>query len=305
MNQTLRFPAEWEAQSGVLIAWPTADTDWADRLGQVEETYIALVAAITRFQPVLICVADDDVETYAEMRLRSNRIDMDKVHFTTAAYDDTWLRDSGPITLRRADGGFQLLDFRFTGWGGKFDATLDDQLVGVLDQAGVFNDAPVRSIPFALEGGGIESDGLGTLLTTERCLLAPTRNPQFCKMQIEQKLKDWLGLSRVLWLSHGDLIGDDTDGHIDTIARFCNARTIAYQACDDHNDDHYEDLKALERELEALRTDDGQPYTLTVDPEGLKLAEKGRRKGIALRWQDLVSGDAALATALQASLREH
>jgi hypothetical protein len=98
MNQTLRFPAEWEAQSGVLIAWPTADTDWADRLGQVEETYIALVAAITRFQPVLICVADDDVETYAEMRLRSNRIDMDKVHFTTAAYDDTWLRDSGPIT---------------------------------------------------------------------------------------------------------------------------------------------------------------------------------------------------------------
>ena len=166
MNQTLRFPAEWEAQSGVLIAWPTADTDWADRLGQVEETYIALVAAITRFQPVLICVADDDVETYAEMRLRSNRIDMDKVHFTTAAYDDTWLRDSGPITLRRADGGFQLLDFRFTGWGGKFDATLDDQLVGVLDHAGVFNDAPVRSIPFALEGGGIETDGEGTLLTT-------------------------------------------------------------------------------------------------------------------------------------------
>lgn len=170
MNQTLRFPAEWEAQSGVLIAWPTADTDWADRLGQVEETYIALVAAITRFQPVLICVADDDVETYAEMRLRSNRIDMDKVHFTTAAYDDTWLRDSGPITLRRADGGFQLLDFRFTGWGGKFDATLDDQLVGVLDQAGVFNDAPVRSIPFALEGGGIETDGEGTLLTTWKCL---------------------------------------------------------------------------------------------------------------------------------------
>ena len=119
---------------------------------------------------MLICVADDDVETYAEMRLRSNRIDMDKVHFTTAAYDDTWLRDSGPITLRRADGGFQLLDFRFTGWGGKFDATLDDQLVGVLDQAGVFNDAPVRSIPFALEGGGIETDGEGTLLTTWKCL---------------------------------------------------------------------------------------------------------------------------------------
>ncbi len=134
MTNALRFPAEWEAQSGVLIAWPHADTDWAERLAEVEETYIALVAAITRFEPVLICVADDDIETYAEMRLRSNRIDMDKVHFTTAAYDDTWLRDSGPITLKRADGSFQLLDFRFTGWGGKFGAEQDDALIaGLVD----------------------------------------------------------------------------------------------------------------------------------------------------------------------------
>ncbi len=237
MNQTLRFPAEWEAQSGVLIAWPTADTDWADRLGQVEETYIALVAAITRFQPVLICVADDDVETYAEMRLRSNRIDMDKVHFTTAAYDDTWLRDSGPITLRRADGGFQLLDFRFTGWGGKFDATLDDQLVGVLDQAGVFNDAPVRSIPFALEGGGIETDGEGTLLTTWKCL--HERHPDRDRASLSADLADWLQQDRVLWLDHGYLEGDDTDAHIDTLARFASADSIVYQACDDASDSHY------------------------------------------------------------------
>ena len=270
MNQTLRFPAEWEAQSGVLIAWPTADTDWADRLGQVEDLH-RLVAAITRFQPVLICVADDDVETYAEMRLRSNRIDMDKVHFTTAAYDDTWLRDSGPITLRRADGGFQLLDFRFTGWGGKFDATLDDQLVGVLDQAGVFNDAPVRSIPFALEGGGIETDGEGTLLTTWKCL--HERHPDRDRASLSADLADWLQQDRVLWLDHGYLEGDDTDAHIDTLARFASADSIVYQACDDESDSHYAELRAMGNSLAALRT--GRP---AVSPVPAAVGAAGDRR---------------------------
>src|SRR5690606_31288144 len=132
-------------------AWPHAETDWAERLGEVEETYVALVAAITRFEPVLVCVADEDLQTYAEARLRSARVDMDKVRFVPAAYNDTWLRDSGPITLKRAGGGFRLLDFRFTGWGGKFEASLDDQLVGVLDAAQVFANHEVRSIDFALE----------------------------------------------------------------------------------------------------------------------------------------------------------
>ena len=175
MTDALRFPAEWEAQSGVLIAWPHVDTDWAERLAEVEETYIALVAAITRFQPVVICVADDDIETYAEMRLRSNRIDMERVRFVTVEYDDTWLRDSGPLTL--VDGNrYRLLDFRFTGWGGKFEASRDDQLVGALHDASTFNNAEVRSIPFALEGGAIDTDGAGTLLTTWQCL--HERHPQ-------------------------------------------------------------------------------------------------------------------------------
>ncbi len=288
MNQTLRFPAEWEAQSGVLIACPTADTDWADRLGQVEETYIALVAAITRFQPVLICVADDDVETYAEMRLRSNRIDMDKVHFTTAAYDDTWLRDSGPITLRRADGGFQLLDFRFTGWGGKFDATLDDQLVGVLDHAGVFNDAPVRSIPFALEGGGIETDGEGTLLTTWKCL--HERHPDRDRASLSADLADWLQQDRVLWLDHGYLEGDDTDAHIDTLARFASTDSIVYQACDDESDSHYAELQAMGNELAALRTKDGQPYRLFPLPWAQPVIDEGRRLAASYANYLIVNG---------------
>ena len=118
---------------------------------------------------VLVCVADDDVETYADIRLRSNRVNMARVRFVTVAYDDTWLRDSGPITLR-AGNGFNLLDFRFTAWGGKFEAGLDDLLVETLAAQGVFGDAARQRIDFALEGGGIETDGHGTLLTTWRCL---------------------------------------------------------------------------------------------------------------------------------------
>src|SRR5688500_9569196 len=144
-----RLPAEWEPQSAVLIAWPHAQTDWADRLGEVEETYIALVAAIVRFEPVIICVADDDLQTYAEARLRSNRIDLSRVRFITVEYDDTWLRDSGPITLREG-AGFRLLDFRFTGWGGKFEASRDDQLIERLDEAGTFVNSTRQPIDFAL-----------------------------------------------------------------------------------------------------------------------------------------------------------
>ena len=147
MTDAFRFPAEWEPQSAVLIAWPHADTDWAERLADVEETYVALVAAITRFQSVVICVADDDLQTYAEARLRSARVDMDQVRFVPAEYDDTWLRDSGPITLR--DGQrFKLLDFRFTGWGGKYEASRDDALVGELSGMNLFRNYFVQSIDF-------------------------------------------------------------------------------------------------------------------------------------------------------------
>lgn len=275
MNDTLRFPAEWESQSAILIAWPHADTDWADRLGDVEDSYIALVAAITRFQPVVIIVADDDLEAYADARLRSNRIDTDRVRFVTAQYDDTWLRDSGPITLKRAEGGFRLLDFRFTGWGGKFDASLDDQLVGVLHAAGLFNNAELQSIPFALEGGGIETDGAGTLMTTWQCL--HERHPDRSRESLSADLANWLAQDRVLWLDHGYLEGDDTDAHIDTLARFASTDSIVYQACDDAGDSHYAELQAMGAELAALRTTDGQPYRLFPLPWAQPVIDEGRR----------------------------
>ncbi|WP_242107455.1 agmatine deiminase family protein [Luteimonas aquatica] len=263
-SSNLRFPAEWEPQSAVLIAWPHAGTDWAERLGEVEDTYIALVAAITRFQRALICVADDDIEAYARARLSSARIDMARVTFLPVEYDDTWLRDSGPITLLEneasGDRAFRLLDFRFTGWGGKFEASRDDLLVQRLSEAGTFLESTRQNIDFALEGGAIDTDGAGTLLTTWQCL--HERHPDIARDALDGKLAGWLAQRRVLWLDHGYLEGDDTDAHVDTLARFAAPDAIVFQACDDPADSHYAELGAMAAEIAALRTADGRPYRL-------------------------------------------
>jgi agmatine/peptidylarginine deiminase len=273
MTESLRFPAEWEPQSATLIAWPHADTDWADRLGEVEETYIALVAAITRFQPVVICVADDDLQAYARARLASARIDMDRVRFVEIEYDDTWLRDSGPITLRDND-GFRHLDFRFTGWGGKFEASRDDRLVEELHARNVFNSSR-QAIDFALEGGAIETDGAGTLLTTWQCL--HERHPGISRATLAAQLAEWLRQDRVLWLDHGYLEGDDTDAHIDTLARFAGADAIVYQGCDDPTDSHFAELQAMAAELAALRTREGRAYQLFALPWPQPIVDGDRR----------------------------
>ncbi|HET7127218.1 MAG TPA: agmatine deiminase family protein [Lysobacter sp.] len=274
MPAALRFPAEWEPQSAVLIAWPHAGTDWAARLAGVEDTYIALVAAIVRFENVVICVADDDVETYAEMRLRSNRVDMQRVRFATVPYNDTWLRDSGPISLRDED-RFRLLDFRFTGWGGKFEANDDDRLIERLDAQSMFRDASRAPIDFALEGGAIDTDGNGTLLTTWQCL--HERHPDASREELSEKLAGWLAQDRVLWLDHGHLEGDDTDAHVDTLARFAPNDAIVFQACDDEADSHYAELKAMAGEIAALRTQDGRPYRLFPLPWAQPILDDGRR----------------------------
>ena len=274
-EQTLRLPAEWEPQSAILLAWPHAGTDWAERLGEVEDTFIALVAAIARFEPVLLCVADDDVEAYARARLSSARIDMARVHFLPVAYDDTWLRDSGPISLRGTSGGFRLLDFRFTGWGGKFGAEQDDLLVERLHEAGTFLKSDRQSIDFALEGGAIDTDGAGTLLTTWQCL--HERHPGIDRETLSRRLAGWLRQDRVLWLDHGYLEGDDTDAHVDTLARFAAPDAIVFQACDDPADSHYAELQAMAAEIAALRTADGAPYRLFPLPWPQPILDDGRR----------------------------
>ncbi len=296
-DSSARFPAEWEPQAAILIAWPNADTDWARRLAEVEDTYIALVAAITRFQPVVVCVADDDVEAYADARLRSNRIDMERVRFVTVAYDDTWLRDSGPVTLiesglRDGDGDgddFTLLDFRFTGWGGKYAACNDDRLIERLDDQKLFLNNNRHVIDFALEGGAIETDGEGTLLTTWRCL--HERHPDASREQLTTQLASWLHQDRVLWLDHGALEGDDTDAHIDTLARFAAVDAIVFQACDDPGDSHHAGLQVMAGEIAALRTRDDQPYRLFPLPWAkpiIDIDEQGGTRRLAASYANFL-----------------
>ncbi|HOX72653.1 MAG TPA: agmatine deiminase family protein [Dokdonella sp.] len=274
-DMTRRLPAEWEPQAAIVVAWPHAGTDWADRLESVESTYAALVAGITRHQAAVILVADEAIRQRARKRLEQHTIPADRVRFIELAYDDTWLRDSGPITL--TDGKqFVVNDFRFTGWGGKFEASRDDLLVEGLVERGVFSThARHHRIDFALEGGAIDSDGRGTILTTWRCL--HLRHPGLTRERIGATLRDKLAAVRVLWLDHGFLEGDDTDAHIDTLARFAPNDTILFQSCPDRDDAHHDELERMHAELANLRTVDGKLYTLHALPWAQPIVDNGRR----------------------------
>ncbi|MEO8011576.1 MAG: agmatine deiminase family protein [Dokdonella sp.] len=274
-TDTFRLPAEWDPQDAVLVAWPHAGTDWADRLDDVERTYVALVSAIAASTRAIVCVADAAIRARASSRLEANAADLSRIAFIEIDYDDTWLRDTGPITL--TDGSaFVLDDFRFTGWGGKFESARDDRLVAGLVERGVFSPrARHRPIDWALEGGAIESDGKGTVLTTWRCL--HLRHPDLSREQIENQLRETLGADRVLWLDHGYLEGDDTDAHIDTLARFAPNDAIVFQSCDDPRDAHFAELGRMHDELAALRTRDGRPYTLHALPWAQPIVDDGRR----------------------------
>lgn len=273
--ESFRLPAEWEPQDAIVIAWPHAGTDWAARLADVERTCVAMAVAITQFQPLLICVGDANLGQRVHFLLNHAGADMGRVRLIEAAYDDTWLRDSGPITLCGSEGGRRLLDFRFTGWGGKFEAALDDALIGALTEAGLFAGAVHERIDWALEGGGIESDGAGSLLTTWRCMTQ--RHPAMTRQDIADTLQHHLAAARILWLDHGYLQGDDTDAHIDTLARFAPDAAIVHQACDDPGDAHHDELRAMADELAALRTADGKPYTLHPLPWPRPILDQGRR----------------------------
>ena len=287
-HAAFRLPAEWEPQAAILVAWPHAGTDWAERLDQVESTYVALAAAVTRFQPLIVVVADTRLREHATARLRDAGVDLSRVRFVALPYDDTWLRDSGPITLVDADNKVLLNDFRFTGWGGKFGAEQDDALIAGLVSEGVFGNAGHKRIDWALEGGGIESDGEGTVLTTWRCLVQ--RHPEQSREAMSEVLATNLYAERILWLDYGYLEGDDTDAHIDTLARFAPGERIVFQACDDPADPHYDELGRMGKELAGLRTKDGKPYQLYPLPWAEPILDDGRRLAASYANYLIVNG---------------
>jgi agmatine deiminase len=261
-----RLPAEWEPQDAVLLTWPHGDTDWAPILAVVERVYLALVQAIVLHEAVVIVVADEALKERLLGLFSKLSIPLDRIHFTVFCPDDSWARDHGPITVQ-TEKGWVLKDFTFNGWGGKFEAARDNQITRALHRAGAF-DAQVNidTLNLVLEGGAIESDGKGLLLTTEICLLNPNRNPTLSREAIEAQLRTELGVQHFYWLKSGYLAGDDTDSHIDTLARLAPNDTILYVKCDDPKDEHFKALSAMESELKAFVTPDGRPFNLIPLP---------------------------------------
>lgn len=269
-----RLPAEWEAQDGVLLAWPHGGSDWRNHLESVEPVFIEIVKQISRFEMVLIAALEP--ETVRERVSRAGAA-MGNVRLFRVDSNDTWARDFGPVTVLE-NGQPVLLDFGFNGWGLKFAANLDNLISRRLAEAEAFS-APLRTIGLILEGGSIESDGEGTLLTTSTCLLSPNRNPHLSRRAIEEELATFFGTDRFLWMENGRLAGDDTDSHVDTLARLCPDDTIVHVACNDPADEHFRAISAMVEELRGFRTRRGNPYRLIPlpwpkarhDEDGLRL----------------------------------
>lgn len=264
------MPAEWEKQSGVQLTWPHADTEWY-QLEKVLECYVEIACNIIRYEPLMVACRD-----IAEARADMERIsaekglepDFSRIFFYRTPLNDTWARDHGGIAVFGDEGEKYLYDFVFNGWGLKFAANLDNRITRNIFDSGAFRPdvMGVDMRPFVLEGGSIDTDGCGTLLTTTECLCSVNRNEYLTREEIEGELKSAFGLDRVLWLDYGAVIGDDTDSHVDILARFCSPDTIAYTQCTDPDDPNYEELSKMERQLGTFRTKDGRPYRLIPLP---------------------------------------
>ena len=256
------LPAEWDPQDAVLLAWPHQDSDWADLLDEVLPVYLELARQISRFEGVVIVTPEPLV---VREQLTQAAIVSDQIQLLDIATNDTWIRDFGPITVI-ANGQPRLLDFGFNGWGLKFAADQDNQVTRHLATTPLFAAIALDTVGLILEGGSIESDGNGTLLTTSNCLLNPNRNPHLTQTQLEADLCRLFGEQHFLWLDHGWLAGDDTDAHIDTLARLGPNDTILYVRCDDPQDEHYPEFQRMEEQLRSFTTKAGTPFQLVPLP---------------------------------------
>ncbi|MGZ8153508.1 MAG: agmatine deiminase family protein, partial [Methylovulum sp.] len=257
----IRFPAEWEKQSAVLIAWPHYTGDFSNRLESVEQSYSVIADTISQYEKLIIVCRDPSHQRHIE-----TLVDNDKnIEFIHADVNDIWVRDTVFLSVEK-DGEIIHLNFHFNGWGEKYAHQNDNALNHKLLNSKPFKGASYADIDFILEGGSVESDGIDTILTTKQCLLNPNRNKGLSQQEIEQQLLKHLGAKRVLWLDQENLTGDDTDAHVDTLARFCSATTIAYTSCEDPDDLHYTNLKYMERQLQDLRTSEDDVYHLVPLP---------------------------------------
>lgn len=276
------LPAEWEPQSAIMLTWPHGGTDWKPYLRQITNTYLQLADIITRYEDLLV-VTPILESTQRMLAEKLSEGQMSRVHLYEMDTNDTWARDHGPISMvsRGRHNShiipIHLLDFKFNGWGEKFAWKKDNAINLQLYYQGAFNAALENHQGFVLEGGSIESDGRDTLFTTSQCLLAPHRNQPLTRENIDSLLRNFFHVRNVVWLDHGNLVGDDTDGHIDTIVRVAPHDTLLYVGCDDEEDEQYEDFQALEKQLQKLFTYEGYPYRLLKLPMPDAIYDEGDR----------------------------
>ncbi len=283
------LPAEWMPQSAIQLTWPHKDTDWAYMLDEVEECFVHIAQEVAKRQILLIVTPEIE---HVRARIEGV-VNMDNVRFVTCNTNDTWARDHGGITVME-DGRAVVYDFAFNGWGLKFAACYDNLITSCCYKTGIFDAAYKNCLNFIIEGGSIESDGCGTMLTTSECLLSPNRNGEWSKEEIETYLIEKLGLKQVLWLDHGYLAGDDTDSHIDTLARLAPDNTILYVRCDDTHDEHYEALHRMEEQLRTFTTLAGEPYKLMALPMAAAAYDEDGERLPATYANFLIMNDAVL-----------
>ncbi|OHD99471.1 MAG: agmatine deiminase [Sulfurimonas sp. RIFCSPHIGHO2_12_FULL_36_9] len=241
-----RLIAEFEKQSFTQIIFPHAKSDWVDYLEEAQETFVNIINAITKYQECLVVC--DDVES-VKSRFKEN----ENLYFVEYETNDTWARDCSALCIEDGN-SIKLLDFTFTGWGSKFEASKDNAMSSAIKKC---YDKELKKVDLILEGGALESNGVETILTTSECMLNKNRNAKSSRDQMSKKLQDEFGMSRILYLNHGYLAGDDTDSHVDTLARFIDEKSIMYVQCTDESDEHFGELKLMEDELQAFRDEYG------------------------------------------------
>ncbi|HTN75410.1 MAG TPA: agmatine deiminase family protein [Pirellulaceae bacterium] len=255
------WPAEWVPHAATWLAWPHNRESWPGKFAPVPEQFAAFVRTLAEFEPVNILAGRPEVMAEAKALVGN----VTNVTLHDIPTNDAWCRDHGPTFLAGPQGSPPaLVDWQYNAWGGKYPPFDFDNAVpgkiAALQQRRLF--AP----GIILEGGAIENNGHGVLLTTERCLLNPNRNPQLDRQQTEQYLRDYLSVDKILWLKEGDIPGDDTDGHIDQLARFVNPTTIVAAVAADENDECFASLQAMWAELTALTDQDDLPFTIVPLP---------------------------------------
>ncbi len=261
-----RLPAEWEKHEATFLAWPHNAETWPGLLEGVEKTYLHIIQALLPGEKVYLLAKDCSSATQIQERLTREKISSPNLKILTIPSDDAWVRDSGPIFVLRRDAKQpQRLahDFIFNSWGRKYGPwDLDDIIPPAACR---MLDIPWVTHDFVLEGGSLDTDGQGTLLTTEQCLLNPNRNPSLRRTDIEERLTRWLGIQKVIWL-HDGLEGDDTDGHIDDITRFVAPGTVVTVVEPDPKDDNHAPLQENLARLRSAQDAKGQPLQIIELP---------------------------------------